>query len=147
MKKPFDYSVSLRVKHPLWTAADIASRLNRTPKHSWTVGEPKKTPKGTPLDGLRTETYCCFDIDEGRDGEFASCLRRAVSDLRQVEVDLRELCSSGGTLMFYVFWYPNGDTGEIFETELLLQMASLGIELGINVYDDRSARSAEADNA
>lgn len=40
--------------------------------------------------------------------------------------------------MFYVFWYPTGDTGEMFGTELLLDMAEMGVELGINVYEDRS---------
>jgi hypothetical protein len=39
--------------------------------------------------------------------------------------------------MFHVFWYPNGDTGEVFGTELLRNMAKMGIEAGINVFDDR----------
>lgn len=38
--------------------------------------------------------------------------------------------------MFYVSWYTNGDTGEVFETALLKDMADLGIELGINAYAD-----------
>lgn len=39
--------------------------------------------------------------------------------------------------MLYAFWHPNGDTGEVFRTDLLRRMADLGIELGINVFDDR----------
>jgi hypothetical protein len=39
--------------------------------------------------------------------------------------------------MFYVFWHPNGDTGELFTPELLGKMASLNIAFGLNVYDDR----------
>jgi hypothetical protein len=45
-------------------------------------------------------------------------------------------------MMFYIFWYPNGDTGEVFETALLLKMAELGIDFGLNVYDDRQSAPA-----
>lgn len=52
------------------------------------------------------------------------------------EAHLAEVCRTGGSLNFYVYWYPNGDTGAVFSPELLGKMASLKIALGLNVYDD-----------
>ncbi len=138
MGSPFDYHVSLRVKHPRLDAAVIAAQLRMTPKFCWTAGEPRKTPKGTALEGIRQESYCTLDIGSGDDGELAKCLSSAVDSLKPRSKFLRQMRATGGSLMFYVFWYPNGDTGEVFETPLLRDMANLGIGLGINVYDDRA---------
>lgn len=137
MGNPFDYHVSFRLTHPTLDADAIAAQLCMTPKFCWTAGEPRKTPKGTPLDGVREESYCTFDIGSGDDGELARCLSTALLKLTPAAEFLRHVRDAGGSPMFYVFWYPNGDTGEVFGTELLRNMAEMGIELGINVFDDR----------
>lgn len=81
MGNPFDYHISFRVTHPTLDAGTITAQLCMTPKFCWTVGEPRKTPKGTPLDGVREESYCTFDIGSGEDGELAQCLYTALDNL------------------------------------------------------------------
>jgi hypothetical protein len=56
---------------------------------------------------------------------------------------IRNLCTTGGSAAFYVFWYPNGDTGEVFEAPLLLALGEVGIALMLNVYDDRETPDEE----
>lgn len=107
------------------------------PRHSWSAGEPRRTPVGTPLDGLREESYCSFDMGGGDDGNLAECLCAAVSKLKAYRTFLRQMSEARADLSFYVFWYPNGDTGAVFDTRLLADLTDLGITLGINVYDDR----------
>lgn len=141
MTTPFGYSVSFRVKHPRLRPNDIAASLNKTPRFSWAAGEPRMTPKGTLLGGTRKESYCAFEIGGGEDGELARCLLNAVDGLKAHRAYLHEIRSTGGSLMFYIFWYPNGDIGEVFETDLLFTLSDLGIDLGINVYDDRRAEN------
>jgi hypothetical protein len=138
MKRPFDYHVSLRVKHPNLAAAAISTQLGLSPKTCWSAGEVRKSPKGAPLGGTRRESYCAFDVGSGGDGELTECLEAAVKSLKAQEGFLRDIRASGGTVMFYVYWYPNGDTGEVFGADLLREIAALEIELGINVYDDRT---------
>lgn len=139
MKNSFEFSVSLQIRHPSLHPAVISSELGMSPKCSWAAGEPRRTPKGTRLDGVHEESYCSFDIGKGGDGELAACLMWAVDQLKVHHQFLEELRSVGGSARFLAFWYPNGDTGEAFKTDLLLAMAHLGIELDINVYDDRNA--------
>ena len=136
-KQQFDYSVSLQVKHPNLNPTAIATELGLEASHSWAAGQPRQTPNGTALSGVRSESYCKFEIASGTDGELASCLRNVLNHLKSRGEYLRSIRSSGGLLLFYIFWYPNGDTGEVFPTSLLQDMVDLGIELGINVYDDR----------
>jgi hypothetical protein len=72
----------------------------------------------------------------GSDGEVADCLADTVERLAEHAEFFRNLKATGGSAMFYVFWYPNGDTGDVFGADLLAQMGRLGIDLGLNVYDD-----------
>jgi hypothetical protein len=53
------------------------------PPFSWKTGEPRKTPKGTLLEGSRKESYCTFEIGRGDDGELAKCLGTAADDLKR----------------------------------------------------------------
>lgn len=139
MSAPFDYRVHLSVKHPRLTPEDIATGLGRTPKYAWMAGSPRTTPNGRILEGVNAETYCTFAIGEGSDGELARCLAQAVAGLEPCSAFLREIKASGGNLLFYAFWHPNGDTGEVFDAALLGKLAALAIDLGVNVYDDRDA--------
>lgn len=134
MGNQFEYYVSFRATHPTLDPAEIAGQIGLGAKASWAVGEPRKTPKGTPIGGIREESYCAFDIGSSDDGSLAECLQTAVARLKRAGDFLREIRSTGGSLMFYVSWYTSGDTGEVFETALLRDMADLGIELGINAY-------------
>ena len=139
---PFDYSVNLRVKHPSRHPDAIATDLAMSPRTAWNVGEPRVSASGRLLGGTRTETYCWFPMGDGHDGELARCLSDALLELETRVNAVRALKATGGTIQFYVFWYPNGDTGQVFDTALLSRMAALGIDLGINVYDDRNAPEA-----
>jgi hypothetical protein len=137
MGAPFDFAVSLRIVHPDIDPAVVSAALSMAPKYSWKAGDPRVTPKGNPLGGTRKESYCTFDVARGGDGEVAERLAEAIERLAEHREFLGKLKATGGSAMFYVFWYPNGDTGEIFGADLLAQMGRLGIDLGLNVFDDR----------
>jgi hypothetical protein len=140
MSTAFSYRVSFQIRHPTARAEALSLGLPWEPSNAWTVGEDRVTPAGTRLTGTRRETYCNFPIAEGDDGALAACLSRIVEALSPHADHLAEVCRTGGALSFYVFWYPNGDTGEVFTADLLQKMASLNIALGLNVYDDRPTR-------
>jgi hypothetical protein len=133
----FDFHISLRVTHPDIDPELVSNALSMKPKFSWKVGTPRVTPKGNSLGGTRTDSYCSFEIGQGSDGEVAKCISDALERLTPHSEFLSKLRTTGGSLMFYIFWYPNGDTGDVFRSDVLAKMASLGIDLGLNVYDDR----------
>lgn len=132
-KNPFDFSVSLRVTHPTKSAAELSQLVAMTPRHSWSVGDARVTPKGTALGGVRDESYCSFDAGRGEDGRIAALLRTAVASLSKRAEALHDIRSTGGEIMLLVYWHADGDEGETFDTDLLGSMSELGIELGLNV--------------
>ncbi len=135
MKNGFDYSVSLRATHPLLPAFEISRGLDKVASYCWDAGEQRKTPKGALLGGTRRESYCSFDVGEGEDGNLAQCLNVELDEIEKCAPFLNGFRSTGGKLEFFCFWHSDGDTGEIFEPQLLARMAALEIALGINVLD------------
>jgi hypothetical protein len=139
MGKPFDYSVNFQIRHPTASVEELAAGLPWEMTSGWTAGEQRVTPIGRQLGGVRSESYCSFQITKRDDGRIPTCLSNALDILATHRDHLDEICRTGGSLNFCVFWYPNGDTGAVFNADLLERMAALKIDLGLNVYDDRSA--------
>jgi hypothetical protein len=143
MSRPFDYDVSLRIRHPSAPAAWLVKGLPWPTKFGWTAGDARMTPKGTLLPGVRRESYSTLDVGAGEDGELVGCLRAVLAQLERHRDHLGAVRESGGSVSLYVFWYPNGDTGAKFDLDLLRQLSDLGIALDINVYEDLSGEVAE----
>ena len=135
---PFNYAVSLQIRHPTAQADALAGPLPWRAASSWSVGDERSTPKGRALGGERSQSYCTFEVGKGDDGKLAACLSPITEELLVHREHLAELRRTGGGLSFYVYWYPCGDTGEVFTAQLMAKMASLGIDFGLNVYEDRS---------
>lgn len=133
MSEPFNYAVSLQVRHPTASAEHVVALVGLELQRSWTAGDARTTSTGRPLEGEREETYCAFPLGQGSNGELARCLREAVFSLEPRKDELESLRSTGGSLLFYASWEAMGDTGEVFERELLQDIAALGIDLGMNV--------------
>lgn len=127
----FGYTVSLQIRHPEVDPHHIALGIGLTPSRMCAAGEPRATPAGSPLPGVYSESYCSFYLGGGEDGELANFLRDAIARLEQAAAFIADLRRTGGRLNFFVSWSV-GDRGEVFDVELLGDMARLGIDLGID---------------
>ena len=126
----FRYTVSLQVKHPEYGPESIVTAIGLPAVRSWSVGEERTTPKGTLLQGRYRESYCVFDLGDGDDGELADFLRKILINLEHAASFIKELRQTGGKFNFYVQWTV-GERGEVFDIDLLSEMARIGIDLGI----------------
>lgn len=135
MGASFEYAVSLRITHPEGDPVAICTTLGLTPHVYWTAGDDRKTPQGRLLGGVRSESYCTIRMGSGTDGGVVTCLRSALEMLRPHRDFLLQLKQEGGALMAYIFWHCDGDTGAVFDAQLLCEMADLGVDLGINVLN------------
>jgi hypothetical protein len=127
----FSYTVSLQVWHPDADPQSIIAEIGLVPFRSWARGDERETPKGTPLPGTYPESYCVFHLGDREDGELANFLREILAKLEHVAAFTSELRRIGGRISFFISWSA-GDRGEVFDVELLANMARLGIDLGID---------------
>jgi len=131
---PFKYDASFRVRHPEMEPEHISEELGLKAKHQWKAGTARKTPKGEPLKGMYENTYCSFELKHPQNTGLCNLLKQFNHRLYERKEFLKSIRLSGGTLEYFVGWYSDKDSGELFDLELLTQLVELGIDLSIEVY-------------
>ena len=136
---PFTYSVSLRVRHPTADLLKLGSELALEPRHSWTAGEPRRTPKGAALRGNRAESEWSAPLlrdgkvhseEQSLDDALAGIVER-LSVHRQTFLRIR---AEGGDVELFLGIFGNGNLGIILEPELLSRVGALGVTLSFDIY-------------
>lgn len=53
----YEFTMSLRIRHPHIDPAEITRNLGLEPQHTWRAGDPRRDPAGGELEGLYRESY------------------------------------------------------------------------------------------
>jgi len=130
----FKYVVSFRIHHPSMDPDLISSKLGLEPQHKWKAGAERKTPKGKPLTGVYEKSFCTFRLKHGKNIELADFLKGYTKKLHKNKRFLKSIRSTGGKLEYFIGWFTDKDSGEVFDLELLEQLVKLGIDLSLAVY-------------
>ena len=130
----FQYEVSFRVFHADMNPNDICQKLNMQAAHKWCAGEQRRTPKGTSLPGVYDQSYCSFKLDQPKDTELVDFLKHWNDKLINFRDFFNQIYSSGGRLEYFIGWYYEGNSGEVFDVSLLEELVELKIDLAIDFY-------------
>jgi hypothetical protein len=136
-----EYKISLRFRHPSLDPVHITSALGFTPSRCWRAGEPRHTPKGTPLGGNYSHSYWTARFAEGRwpGRSLAEAMSDLVDQLQARKDFFRQISSGGGKAELFVGWFFEGRGGVVFDCDLLSRMADLGIDLSLDIYPPNQA--------
>ncbi|WP_243366542.1 DUF4279 domain-containing protein [Fundidesulfovibrio soli] len=133
---PFKFSVSLRFWSKSIDCIEIANVILLQPDISHKAGEQRKTPKGTLLDGIYKENYCVFRIERQDDEDLSELLERIADDLLPYKDLFDRVRDEGGVAEFFIGWFTSGNSGDIFNHQLLQKLGELSIDLSFDVYGD-----------
>ncbi|GAA0280957.1 hypothetical protein LNAOJCKE_2059 [Methylorubrum aminovorans] len=126
--------ISLRIRHPSRPAADLCRALPFAQSRTWDVGAPRTNPKGVPQPGHFAETYATFPLSESA-GPPAEAVSAAAERVAPYGDRLRAWQAEGGACAFFVGWFmEGGQSGDLFEPELLGRLGALGIGLSLDIY-------------
>ena len=131
-----DFGISLHVRHPIDDLKLLASILKLERFRSWKKGEPRKTPKGTLLEGTSDHSYCCLRVTIVGGELPSACIERFVAGIETVKAAVLELCelkASGGSISLVVTDVGDGGLKDEFNSDLLHAMGRLGINLGLEI--------------
>ena len=53
----YEFTMSLRIRHPSIDPAEITRNLGIEPQHTWRAGEPRRDPAGSEITGQYRESY------------------------------------------------------------------------------------------
>jgi len=140
----FEYSASLNIVHGDLDPEIASKSLNLVPSRSHRRGDPRQTPKGTPLEGVYTSGYWSVDL-ETRDGEdLADFLSRIAEQLQPAKRYLRSIADDGGEVECFVGLFAKSLCDQILPARLLTQIGELGINLRLDYYS--VPNKAESEN-
>lgn len=131
---PLNYDVSLRVRHPAMDSEEICAQLGLQARWKWTAGTQRKTPKGIPLKGEHSSTYCCFDLENPAEKDLVDFLGYWNTRLYPHKQLFQQIRSTGGSLEYFIGLYLEKNSGAVLNLSLLDQLVDLGIELSLDLY-------------
>jgi|GEM_PF-1064247 len=131
---PYEYKVSFRISHPRIHPDEISTQLGLQPQISWRAGDIRKTSRGIPIEGRNESTYWSYSINRQSDDSLISLLEDFTVGLESHKDFLVGLRLTGGRLEYFVGWFSGPSSGEVFEHSILNKIASLQIDLSLDIY-------------
>jgi hypothetical protein len=133
--EPKRFDLDLLIVHPTLTPEEITAGLGLLPKSVQAVGQPRRTPKGTPLQGVYRDTrwrHC--RLHETANQWFVQALVDFVEELRPCKTFLRTLRSTGGEAQVIIQFLGDGYFGDTIPLSTLSLLTELGLDLGLEVF-------------
>ena len=127
------FIVSFRARHPTMKADALANAVGFSPDVSWTVGEPRKTPKGRLLRGVRDATYIACSLPPSLSQDLGVALVPPMDALADRSEELRGLAADGAEFELYVT-INTEPRGVVVSPLLMEKLAALKVGLGLDGF-------------
>ena len=139
----YEFTVSLRLRHPAIDPSRITQTLGIEPQHTWKAGDPRRDPAGGALEGVYRESYWMGRLMDEPQLSSArlsveSVLLQKLAQLRRSHDLLEQLHAEGGVAELHISLYARED----FRLELSEQSLGLLGRLGLSVALDVHPRPA-----
>lgn len=135
---PYSYQITLRIFHPSIEPTEITTALGLQPKRAWKAGQPRQTPKGTPLDGIYSESYWFTNLTDGEQISEGTLLEDYVDhfccQLSQHSQFFNQIRKEGGKIELHASSYSKRNYGFEFSPTLTQKLSDLGLTLWIDIY-------------
>lgn len=135
---PYRYRVSLRAMHPRDDLRPLFDQLGLVPARAWRAGEARTTPKGSPLEGVRPESYAytnlTADSRDWTDEGLESFLRSVHQRLEMHRDVLRTFFVRGGRCGLFIGLSGENAFGFELDPSLGAGLADLKLTLGFDIY-------------
>jgi hypothetical protein len=115
---------------------EISAVLGLEPSRMWRAGDPRTTPKNTPLEGVWRGTYWATDVlkDDCPNRTLAAALFELAERFSANKSFFAKVRNEGGCVEFYVGWFIDGNRGDEFGPDLMGKLVDLGITLSLDIY-------------
>ena len=134
----YSHVLNLRIGHPTLDPDLVSHTLGLKPQTAWRAGDPRKTPKGTSLEGVRSEGYWSADPfsygwRESTDAQIEDAIEELVTLLERHR-DFLQGISHGGFVRVWVSSHGNRNFALELSPNMLARLASLGATFVHDVY-------------
>ena len=140
----YEFTVSLRLRHPTIDPSRITQTLGIEPQHTWKAGDPRRGPAGGALAGIYRESYWMGRLMNEPQLSSArlsveSVLLQVLAQLRRSHDFLEQLHTEGGVAELHVSLYAREDFRFELSGESLGLLGRLGLAVALEVHPRPSA--------
>lgn len=134
----YSHILNIRIRHPTLDPDLVSCTLGLEPRISWRAGDPRRTPKGTALDGVRSEGYWSCDPfsygwRDSTDAQIEDALEEVVA-LLEPHTDFLRSISLGGEVRIWISSQSARSYALELPPSMLLRVGSLGASVVHDVY-------------
>jgi Domain of unknown function (DUF4279) len=135
----YEFTVSLRIRHPTIDPATISAELGIQPQHSWRAGEPRCDPAGADLGGAHHDSYWMgrlMDEPQLRSDSVSveQVILKTLSQLRRSQPFLEQLDAEGGVAELLVSLYAREDFRLELPSDSLTLLGRMHLAIALDVH-------------
>lgn len=135
----YEFTVSLRIRHPTVDPATISATLGIQPQHSWRAGEPRCDAAGAKLGGAYHASYWTGRLmDEPQLSSDRVSVERVIlktlRQLRRAQSFLEQLYAGGGVAELLVSLYARDDFRLELPSDSLTLLGRMHLTLALDVH-------------
>jgi hypothetical protein len=134
----YEFTMSLRIRHPAIDPAEISTTLGLQPQHTWCAGDGRLDSAGSALSGSYRESYWVCELMSRPElatnqVRVESELKRVLDTLRRSFDFLQSLRESGGATEIYISIFAREEFRIEISGELAALLGRVGITTAIEV--------------
>lgn len=135
----YEFTVSLRIRHPAIDPTVITATLGIQPQHSWRAGQPRCDSAGAELGGAHHDSYWMGRLmDEPQLSSDNVSVERMIlmtlSQLRRAQTFLEHLNAEGGVAELLVSLYAREDFRLELPSDSLTLLGRLHLAVTLDVH-------------
>jgi len=142
----YEFTASLRMRHPRIDPAAITQTLGIKPQHTWQSGTPRVGPEGESLEGLYRESYWMARLMEtpqlSGQASVEAVLRDTLANLRRSQAFLERIQAEGGVTELHVSLFARASFSLELPASTLALLGRLGVGVALEIHT-QSEQTAE----
>ena len=135
----YEFTISLRIRHPSIDPHTITKTLGIEPQHIWKAGDARRSPAGEALEGSYRESYWIArlmpepKLSSGR-SSVESVVLQTLAQLRRSHAFLEQLGTDGGVAELHVSLFARANFRLDLSVETLVTMGRLGLAVALEIH-------------
>jgi hypothetical protein len=135
----YEFTISLRMRHPSIDPSQITRTLGIEPQHTWKVGDSRRGAAGGSLQGVYRESYWMARLMEepqlsSTKVSVESVLLQTLAHLRRSQSFLEHLDGEGGVAELHVSLFAREDFRLDLSAQTLALLGRLGLAVAVDVH-------------
>ena len=133
----YEFTVSLRIRHPSIAPSRITEALGIEPQHTWKAGEPRQDPAAGDRSGVYRESYWMGRLMEPQlsSGQLSveSVLLQTITQLRRSQPFLEQLSTDGGAAELFISLFARENFRLELSPDALTLLGRLRLSVALDV--------------